>query len=44
MLNSGVPEDPAPQQLAALDNAVTLSCELRTLSSVLSEESIERVD
>jgi 31-O-methyltransferase len=44
LLNSGVPEDRARAQLAEFDNAVSLSCELRTLSSVLSEESIARVD
>jgi 31-O-methyltransferase len=44
LLNSGVPEDRARAQLAELDNSITLSCELRTLSSVLREESIARVD
>lgn len=44
LVNSGVPEARAGEQLRGLDNAVKLRCELRTLSSVLREESIERVD
>ena len=44
LLNSGIPEARVDEQLVGLDNSVTLSCELRTLSSVLGEEPIERVD
>jgi FkbM family methyltransferase len=44
LLNRGVPEDRARERLAALDDSVNLSCELRTLSSVLAEEAIKRVD
>lgn len=44
LINSGVPDDSVGERLGGFDDAVKLRCELRTLSSVLAEESIERVD
>jgi 31-O-methyltransferase len=44
MINSGMSEGDADRELDGRYDAVTLECELRTLSSVLREESLERVD
>lgn len=44
MINSGMSEAKADRKLDGRYDAVTLECELRTLSSVLREEALERVD
>ena len=44
MLNRGMSAEEADRELDGRYHAVTLECELRTLSSVLREESLERVD
>jgi hypothetical protein len=42
--NTGVPAEEAEQTVEGLLDPVEQSCELRTLSSVLAEHKIERVD
>jgi 31-O-methyltransferase len=44
MINFGMSEGNADRVLGGLYDAVTMECELRTLSSVLREESLDRVD
>jgi 31-O-methyltransferase len=44
MRNVGISGQDAEQQLRGRYEAITLECELRTLSSVLREESLEHVD
>lgn len=44
LVNAGMSEEEAEQRLDSRYEAVTLTCELRTLSSVLSEESLVQVD
>jgi FkbM family methyltransferase len=44
LINSGMSESDADRDLDRRYEAVSLPCELRTLSSVLHEESLERVD
>ena len=42
--NLGMSDDEAEERLAGRWDAVTVTCELRTLSSFLEEEGLERVD
>ena len=44
LVNTGIPEEEADQRLDGRYEAVTLSCELRTLSQVLRDESLTHVD
>jgi 31-O-methyltransferase len=44
LMNTGLSKHEADQRLDGAFEPVTLTCELRTLSAVLSEESVERVD
>lgn len=44
LVNTGMSEEEADQQLDGLYEAVALTCELRTLSTVLREESLTKVD
>ena len=44
LVNAGMSEEEAAQRLDGRYEPVTLSCELRTLSAVLSEESLTQVD
>jgi FkbM family methyltransferase len=44
LINTGMSEDKADHQLDGSFEAVMLTCELRTLSSVLVEQSLTRVD
>ena len=44
LINSGRSPDEVDRQLDGRYDTITLSCELRVLSSVLREESLERVD
>ena len=44
MVNAGTPRDVADRELEGRYRAVTLTCELRTISEVLREEALPRVD
>jgi FkbM family methyltransferase len=44
LINSGMSDNDADQELDHRYEAISLTCELRTVSTVLREESLERVD